>query len=131
MPDRAPDSAPEDSTSSSKHVSLAGLRLRPGKNALSENPIIFGAVRYAPLNLKRAIPRPVIELIRRLLSPRDLRTAVAPLIASEPLRDPTLDWLGPYFSSVGLHGPASAIFSSLRVAGYPVYESPAAVERVA
>src|ERR1043165_5941154 len=112
MPVSEPDSAPDEPLSGSPRGSLAGLRLRPGKNALSENPIIFGAVQYAPLNLKRAIPRPLVEFIRRLLSPRNSRAAVTTPAPTEPFRDPGLDWLGPFFSSVGLQGDPAAIFAS-------------------
>src|SRR3954453_4009418 len=79
-----------------------GMRLRPGKSALSENPIIFGAVQYAPLKLKRLIPRSVVDLIRRALSPRSAPSDQAALASTEP--DRRFDWLGPYFSSVGLEG---------------------------
>ena len=108
-----------------------GMRLRPGKNALSENPIIFAANQYAPLNLKRLIPRPVVEFIRRLLSPRTSSSSPPASAPGEVQRDPSFDWLGPFFASVGLDGEPAAIFSALRAAGYPVYETPAAAERVA
>src|SRR5436305_6930464 len=104
MPLSELDSAPEKPRPGAQHVSLARLRLRPGKNALSENPLIFGAVQYTPVNLKRAIPSPVVEFIRRLLSPRSSRRAAAAAATAEPLRGPTVDWLGPYFDSVGLEG---------------------------
>jgi glycosyltransferase involved in cell wall biosynthesis len=107
------------------------MRLRPGKKALSENPIIFGAVQYAPLKLKRLIPRRLVEFIRRVLSPRtasSVQSASSPAVA---VRNPAFDWLGPFFSSVGLPGEPAAIVSALRAAGYPVYDTPPAAERVA
>ena len=107
------------------------MRLPPGKHALSEKPIIFAANQYAPLNLKRLIPRPVVEFLRRLLSPR-ISDSSAPISApSELQRNPRFDWLGPFFASVGMDGEPSDIFAALRAAGYPVYETPAAAERVA
>ena len=107
------------------------MRLRPGKSALSENPIIFGAVQYAPLNLKRLIPRRVVEFIRRVLSPRSSSPTPPASAPGELQRDPTFDWLSPFFASAGLDGEPSAIFTALRAAGYPVYETPAAAERIA
>jgi glycosyltransferase involved in cell wall biosynthesis len=110
---------------------LAGLRLRPGRRALSENPIIFAANQYAPLNLKRLIPRPAVEFIRRLLSPRVSRSPVPAAAPAPAQRDPKFDWLGPFFASVGLGGEPGATFSALNAAGYPAYDTPAAAERVA
>jgi len=131
MPVSESDSAPERAVATAKNVSLAGLRLRPGKNALSENPVIFGAVQYAPMKLKRAIPQWLVELIRRRLAPRG--SASVPTVATpgEPQHAPSFDWLGPFFSSVGLDDGPAAVFSRLRAAGYPVYETPAAAEDVA
>src|SRR3954469_5289492 len=79
-----------------------GMRLRPGKSALSENPIIFGAVQYAPLKIKRLIPRWVVDLVRRALSPRSAPSVQAGPASTEP--DPRFNWLGPFFSSVGVKG---------------------------
>lgn len=110
---------------------LAGLRLRPGRHALSENPIIFAANQYAPLNLKRLIPRPLVDFIRRLLSPRVSRSPAPASAPAATAPDPKFDWLGPYFASVGLGGEPGAIFSTLNAAGYPAYATPAAAERVA
>lgn len=110
---------------------LPELRLRPGKHALSENPIIFAANQYAPLNLKRLIPRPLVAFIRRLLSPRASRTPVAASPPAAAQRDPKYDWLGPFFASIGWDGEPGAIFSALRAAGYPVYETLSAAEPVA
>src|SRR4051812_48598712 len=107
------------------------MRLRPGRNALSENPIIFGAVQYAPLKLKRLIPRSLVDFIRRLLSARISSPVQQVSAPTEHQPDPRLAWLSPFFSSVGLKGEPSRIFSALRVAVYPVYEPPAAAERVA
>jgi len=131
MPVSEFDKAPERPSSISQHLLLSGLRLRPGKNALSENPLIFGAVQYAPLNLKRAIPRPVVEFIRRVLSPRRSGSIQTAALPTEPVRDPSLDWLHPFFSSVGLSAEPAAVFSALRGAGYPIYETLSAAERVA
>ncbi|MGB9365910.1 MAG: rhamnan synthesis F family protein [Xanthobacteraceae bacterium] len=110
---------------------LAGLRLRPGKNALSENPIIFAANQYAPLNLKRLIPRPLVEFIRRLLSPRVSPSPAPASIPAAVQRDSRFDWLGPFFASVGLDGEPEAVFAALSAAGYPVYDTLSAAERVA
>jgi glycosyltransferase involved in cell wall biosynthesis len=122
-PKRAPQTSPQRA--------LPGLRLRPGKNALSENPIIFGAVQYAPLNLKRLIPRPVVDFIRRLLS-RPASGSSAPTASTALAQpDPRLHWLDPYFASAALAGNPAQVFAALRAAGYPVYETPAAAERVA
>ena len=122
---------PKSPPRTSQQASLTGLRLRPGKSALSENPIVFAANQYAPLNLKRLIPRPLVEFIRRLLSPRTSSSPPPASAPSEVQRDPSFDWLGPFFASVGLDGEPGAIFSALRAAGYPVYETPAAAEPVA
>src|SRR3954454_22079204 len=89
-----------------------GMRLRPGKSALSENPIIFGAVQYAPLKLKRLIPRSVVNFIRRALSPPS-----APSVQAGPANtgpDPRFDWLHPFLASAGLEGEPIAVFSNLR-----------------
>jgi glycosyltransferase involved in cell wall biosynthesis len=110
---------------------MPGMRLRPGKNALSENPLIFGAVQYAPLKLKRLIPRSLVEFIRRALSPRTsgpVQAASAPAAAE---LDRRFDWLRPFFASIGLDDEPGAVFASLRAAGYPVYETPSAAEHVA
>lgn len=127
-----PDSiAPEGPPRASHQPPLGGLRLRPGRRALSENPLIFAVNQYAPLNLKRLIPTPAVDFIRRLLSPRVSRSP-APAQAPAPAqRDPRFDWLGPYFVSAGLDGEPGAIFSALNAAGYPVYETPSAAEGVA
>ena len=114
---------PKGPPRASQQPALSGLRLRPGKHALSENPIIFGAVQYARLNLKRVIPRPVVEFIRRLLSPRASSSAPPDSAPREPQRNPSFDWLDPFFASVGLDGEPSAIFAALRAAGYPVYDT--------
>src|SRR5690349_16364479 len=115
-----PDSIPPRNPARASHQgSIPGMRLRPGKSALSENPIIFGVVQYAPLKLKRLIPQSVVDFIRRALSPRgapSVQAAAAPAHA-EP--DRRFDWLGPFFASVGLEGEPALVFSSLRAAGYP------------
>src|SRR5689334_22875757 len=111
MPMSETDSAPETSVTTAQNVSLTRLRLRPGKNALSENPIIFGAVQYAPMKLKRAIPQWLVELIRRHLAPRGAASVPTVAAAGEPGPDPSLDWLAPFFSSVGLEGGPAAVFS--------------------
>src|SRR3954452_10303360 len=105
-----------------------GMRLRPGKSALSENPIIFGAVQYAPLKIKRLIPPSVVDFIRRALSPRS-----APSVPAAPNSEPDrrFVWLHPFFASVELEGEPGAVFSNLRAAGYPVFETPEAAERIA
>src|SRR4051812_41592738 len=114
----------------SRQPLLAGMRLRPGRNALSEHPIIFGAVQYAPLKVKRLIPRSLVDFIRRRVSPR-ASGSVQPGSGVLVPRDLGFNWLGPFFSSVGLEGDPGAVFSALRAAGYPVYGTPSAAERIA
>src|SRR4051794_12740085 len=95
------DIPPQNPARTSRQPS-AGMRLRPGQSALSENPIIFGAVQYAPLKLKRLIPRSAVNFIRRALSPRS-----APSVQGEPAStgpDLRFDWLRPFFASVGVEG---------------------------
>ena len=101
---------PKGPPRASQQPALSGLRLRPGKRALSENPIIFAANQYAPLNLKRLIPRPLVEFIRRLLSPRTSSSSPPASAPSELQRDPSFDWLGPFFASVGLDGEPELSF---------------------
>src|SRR6185369_10349935 len=123
MPVSDPDSIPPKSpASTSQQPSMPGMRLRPGKSALSENPIIFGAVQYAPLKLKRLIPRPVVDFIRRALSPRSAPSvqAAAATVDAEP--DRRFEWLRPFFASVGHDDEPGAVFSNLHTGGYPVYE---------
>ena len=108
---------PKGPPRASQQPALSGLRLRPGKHALSENPIIFAANQYAPLNLKRLIPRPLVEFIRRLLSPRTSSSSPPASAPSEVQRDPSFDWLGPFFGSVGLDGEPGAILSRLTCCG--------------
>src|SRR3954452_9657218 len=102
MPVSEADTPPQSPARTSQQPSM-GMRLRPGKSALSENPIIFGAVQYAPLKIKRLIPRSVVNFIRRALSPRS-----APSVQAGPGTEPDrrFDWLHPFFTSVGLPGEA-------------------------
>src|SRR3954447_16159520 len=120
MPVSESDIPPQSPGRTSQQPST-GMRLRPGKSALSENPIIFGAVQYAPLKLKRLIPRSVVDFIRRALLPRGAPSVQAAPATTEP--DRRFDWLHPFFMSVGLEGEPGAAFSNLRAAGYPVYET--------
>src|SRR3954469_6777414 len=128
MPVSESDIPPQSPARTSQQPST-GMRLRPGKSALSENPIIFGAAQYAPLKLKRLIPRSVVDFIRRALSPRSAPSVQAAPTSTEP--DRRFDWLHPFFASVGFEGEPDEVFSNLRAASYPVYETPAAAERVA
>src|SRR3954468_7699470 len=121
--------SPQPSPARTTQQASMGMRLRPGRSALSENPIIFGAVQYAPLKLKRLIPRSMVDFIRRALSPRSAPSVQAAPASAEP--DRRFDWLRPFFASVALNGEPGAIFSNLRAAGYPVYETPEAAGRVA
>src|SRR3954471_16171179 len=109
MPVSESDIPPQSPARTSQQPST-GMRLRPGKSALSENPIIFGAVQYAPLKLKRLIPRSLVDLIRRLLSARASSCVQPVSVPVEPQSGPGLDWLGPFFSSVGLVGEPGAVF---------------------
>src|ERR1051325_7738738 len=115
MPVSDSDSIPPKSPAQiSQPPSMPGIRLRPGKNALSENPIIFGAVQYAPLKLKRLIPRSVVEFIRRALSPRSSPSVQAAAAPVDAQLDRRFEWLRPFFTSVGLTGEPGTIFSNLR-----------------
>src|ERR1044071_1349788 len=118
MPVSDSDSIPPKSPAQTSLQASMGMRLRPGKNALSENPIIFGAVQYAPLKLKRLIPRSVVEFVRRALSPRSAPSVQATRAPVDARPDRRFEWLRPFFASVGLKGDPGAIFSSLRAAGY-------------
>src|SRR3954467_15824732 len=113
MPVSESDIPPQSPARTSQQPST-GMRLRPGKSALSENPIIFGAVQYAPLKLKRLIPRSVVDFIRRALLPRSAPSVQAAPTSPEP--DRLFHWLHPFFASVGLAGEPGALFSTLRKA---------------
>src|SRR3954451_15676476 len=110
MPVSNSDIPPQNQARTAQPPSM-GMRLRPGKSALSENPIIFGAVQYAPLKLKRLIPRSLVDFIRRALSPRSAPSVQAGS-GTEPAR--RFDWLHPFFTSVGLAGEPGTVFSNLR-----------------